>query len=52
LSLGVGGIFGILLAFVKALFEGAEKTDREREKLDEIQEHLIPARLRREPSAS
>ena len=52
LSLGAGGIFGIVLAFVKALFEGAEKSDQEREKLDEIQEHLIPTRLRREPSAT
>ncbi|MCS3755672.1 Wzz/FepE/Etk N-terminal domain-containing protein [Salinibacter ruber] len=52
LSLVVGGVLGIVLAFVKALFEGAEGTGEEKEKLDEIQEHLVPARWRRKPSAT
>lgn len=52
LSLVVGGVLGIVLAFMKALFESAEETDEEKKKLDEIQEHLVPTRWRREPSAT
>ena len=48
----VGGILGILGAFVKALFEGAGERGQERQKLREIRAQLLPRRWQREKEAS
>lgn len=50
LSLILGGFLGMGGAFVRAFFESGRKNEVEREKIDEIREHLIPARWRGEKS--